>query len=272
MIEEKTKAPLAAITTVIAMLFLFVPLALVVLFSFHESASLSLPFTGFSTRWYRDVLGSPTFRAAGRNSLIVATSVSVITLVVGTMAAYGLSRVRSWIRNTSSLLFFLPITVPGLFIGISLLVWFDILSVRLSLITVGAAHFVFVFPFFLVLAAAALSRLDPALVEAASDLGASPWMAFWKVTIPQVWPVLMGATVLVFALSFDEFIITYFVTGSGSTVPLYIWSSLRRTVDPSINAVSTLLLGITLGMWLIAFVVYMVIQRSRARDPEALLS
>lgn len=269
---ERTRAPIAAAITALAMLFLYVPLVLVVLFSFHESASLSLPFTGFSLRWYEEVIGSPTFRAAARNSLIVATVVTIVTLVVGTMAAYGLSRVRSGVRNASSLAFFLPITVPGLFIGISLLVWFDILSIRLSLMTVAAAHFVFVFPFFLLMAAAALSRLDPSLNEAAADLGAGPWRTFWTVTIPQVWPVLLGAGVLAFALSFDEFIITYFVTGGGSTVPLYIWSSLRRTVDPSINAVSTLLLGITLGMWVLAFGVYVIAQRRRDRDPEALLS
>jgi ABC-type spermidine/putrescine transport system permease subunit II len=153
--------------------------------------------------------------------------------------------------------------LPGLFVGLALLVYFSQLKLALSLVTVLIAHCIFVFPFFLLIARAALDRIDPALEEAAADLGASRQMVFRRVTLPQVWPVLIGAAALVFALSFDEFIITFFVVGPDSTLPLYIWSGLRRNTDPSINTVSTLLLLATMVPCVIAYVLLM---QERARE------
>ncbi|MCY7304011.1 MAG: ABC transporter permease, partial [Thermoleophilia bacterium] len=205
------------------------------------------------------------------NSTLIALSVSTLTLVLGTMAAYGLSRSRPSLRAPLAAIFFLPITLPGLFVGISLLVYFARLDIKLSFTTVAIAHFVYVFPYFFLIATAALDRLDPALEEAASDLGASPTTVFRKVTMPQVWPVLAAATALSFALSFDEFIITFFVIGPDSTLPMFIFSKLRRTVDPSINVVSTLLMAITLALWAIAFIFVLRAARGRARRADALL-
>jgi ABC-type spermidine/putrescine transport system permease subunit II len=147
----------------------------------------------------------------------------------------------------------LPITLPGLFLGLALLVFFARVDLKLSLATVAVGHFIYVFPYFLLVVKAALDRMDPALEEAAADLGASPWKIFLRVTVPQIWPVVLGATSLAFALSFDEFVITFFVTGSQSTLPLYIWSSMRRTIDPSINTISTLLLATTLALFAVSF-------------------
>jgi ABC-type spermidine/putrescine transport system permease subunit II len=267
-----TRSPIAAIVTVLTLLFLSLPLVIVVLFSFHESSSLAFPFTGFSFRWYEETLSSATFLDAMRNSFVVAVSVTACTFLLATLAAYGLSRLRIRWRGLLLLLFFVPITIPGLFIGVALLVWFDYLDVTLSLATITIAHIVFVFPYFLLLAYQGFDRLQPGLEAAAADLGAGPWATFRRVVFPQVSPVLLGATVLVFSLSFDEFIITFFVTGGGSTVPLFIWSSLRRTIDPTINTVSTLLLAITLGTWLVAFLVGYFIQRRRSAEPEVILT
>jgi ABC-type spermidine/putrescine transport system permease subunit II len=253
MMRRRTSGSLAGMITGATLIFLYAPLAIVVLFSFHETASLSLPFTGFSLRWYRQVLGSPQFRSALTNSLIVASSVACVTLVIGTMAAAALSRASSKIRTPVAFLFFLPITIPGLFLGISLLVFFVRVHIHLSLVTVAIAHTVYVFPYFFLMARVALDRLDPALEEAGTDLGAGGWKVFRHVTLPQIWPVLLGATLLAFALSFDEFLITFFVVGPDSTLPLYVWSSLRRTVTPAINTVSTVLMGLTLAMWVGAF-------------------
>lgn len=241
------------LVTVAGMLFLWLPLLVVVLFSLHTTASLSFPFDGFSLRWYERIFESPEVRAAARNSLVVATSTALVTLVLATLAAYGMSRSRSRWRAPLSLLFFLPITLPGLFIGVALLIAFSRLEYSLSLVTVTIAHLVYVFPFFFLLARAALERLDPALEEAAADLGATGWTIFRRVTLPQVWPVLVGAACLAFALSFDEFIITFFVVGPDPTLPLFIWSSLRRTIDPSINAISTLLLAFTVLLFVVTF-------------------
>lgn len=264
------RSPVTFVVTLLALVFLFVPLVVVVLFSFHETGALSFPFTGFSLRWYEDTFDSVEFRDALWNSTVVALAASALTLVLGSLAAYGLTRTRARLRAPLALLFFLPITLPGLFVGIAMLVFFARLDVQLSLATVTIAHFVYVFPYFFLIAIAALDRLDPALEEAAADLGASPWRVFRKVTLPQVWPVLVGATALAFALSFDEFVITFFVIGPDSTLPMFIFSKLRRTVDPSINVVSTLLMAITLVLWAVAFVFAMRAARGRARA-DALL-
>ena len=267
--QGRMRSPFTGAITLASLLFLFVPLAVVVLFSFHKTGALSFPFEGFSLRWYRKLLESGEFRAATMNSFIVAVSVSALTLALGTLAAYGLTRSSARLRGPLTLLFFLPITLPGLFVGIALLVFFARLEFDLSLFTVTIAHLVYVFPYFLLRARAALERLDPALEETAADLGAGPWKVFRRVTLPQIWPVLVGASSLAFALSFDEFIITFFVVGSDSTLPLFIWSSLRRTIDPSINAISTLLLLFTLLLFVVTFVLTSWSERRRrgAADP-----
>ncbi len=266
---DRQRSPFTGAVVLLALLFLYVPLAIVVLFSFHATGALSFPFDGFSTRWYREVLTSDEFRSAFRASIIVAVAASVGTLVIGTMAAYGLTRVPQRVRPPLAFLFFLPLTLPGLFVGIGLLSWFTKLDVQASLTTVTIAHLVYVFPYFLLIAGAALDRLDIALEESAQDLGASPWLVFWRVTMPQVWPLLVGATCLAFALSFDEFVITFFVIGPDSTLPMFIWSSLRRTVDPSINVISTLLMAITLLLWVVTFAFTVRSERQRRRTREA---
>lgn len=257
------RSAIAALVTLAGVLFLWVPLLVVVLFSLHRTGSLSFPFEGFSLRWYEQVFANPEVRAAARNSLVVATVTALATLALGTLAAYGLSRTRSRLRGPLALLFFLPITLPGLFIGLALLVAFSRTQQTLSLGTVTIAHLVYVFPFFLLLARAALDRLDPALDEAAADLGADGWTVFRRVTLPQVWPILVGAASLAFALSFDEFVITFFVVGPDATLPMYIWSSLRRTIDPSINAISTLLLGFTILLFVVTFMLTVWSERRR---------
>jgi ABC-type spermidine/putrescine transport system permease subunit II len=269
MMRGRFSSGVTGIVTAATLVFLYAPLVVVVLFSFHKTAALSLPFTGFSLRWYRQVLASEQFRSALNNSLIVATSVAVVTLLLGTMAAAALTRSSPRMRGWLSFLFFLPITLPGLFLGIALLVFFVRIRFELSLFSVGIAHTVYVFPYFFLMARVALDRLDPALEETGADLGAGGWKVFRYVTLPQVWPVLLGATLLAFALSFDEFLITFFVIGPDSTLPLLVWSSLRRTVSPSINTVSTVLTALTLVMWVGAFIAFRL-RRSRILRPETI--
>jgi spermidine/putrescine transport system permease protein len=269
------RSPITGAFTIAGLVFLWAPLLLVFLFSFHSTGSLTFPFEGFSTRWYDEVFSSELIRSAAENSLIVATSTAGLTLLLGTLAAYGLTRSSSRLRGPLSLLFFLPITLPGLFIGVALLVAFTRVQFSLSLLTVTIAHLVYVFPFFFLVARAALERLDPALEETAADLGASRWTVFRRVTLPQVWPVLVGAACLAFALSFDEFVITFFVIGPDSTLPMYIWSSLRRTIDPSINAISSLLLAFTMLLFVVTFLLTVWSERRRrgrslAEDPLVL--
>jgi spermidine/putrescine transport system permease protein len=265
------RSGLAGVFTFAGVVFLWGPLLVVVLFSLHSTAALSFPFRGFSLRWYDEIFSSPEVRSAAENSLVVATVTAASTFVLGTLAAYGLTRTRSRARGPLALLFFLPITLPGLFIGTALLVAFARVHLTLSLATVTLAHLVYVFPFFFLIARAALDRLDPALEEAAADLGAGRWLVFRRVTLPQVWPVLVGAACLAFALSFDEFVITFFVIGPDSTLPMFIWSSLRRTIDPSINAISTLLLLFTLLLFVATFALTSWSERRRRGAAEPLV-
>lgn len=240
------------VVVVAALVFLYLPLAVVVLFSFNEGGSLTFPFTTFSTKWYQQVFSSDRFTRSIWYSTQVAAVTSVFTFLLGTAAAFGLSRSRSRLRPAFALLLFLPLTLPGLFVGLSLLSLFNRVHIDLSFTTVAIAHLVYVLPYFLLIAVAALQRLDPALEEVGSDLGGGPFVVFRRVTFPQVWPLLVGASLLSFALSFDEFIITFLVIGPESTLPLYIFSTLRRTVDPSINAISSLLLGVSLLLLVLA--------------------
>jgi spermidine/putrescine transport system permease protein len=274
-VSAARRSPITGAFTVAGLVFLWAPLLLVFLFSLHSTGSLTFPFEGFSTRWYDEVFSSEEIRSAAENSLIVATSTALVTLVLGTLAAYGLTRSTSRLRGPLSLLFFLPVTLPGLFIGVALLVSFSRVQFSLSLLTVTIAHLVYVFPFFFLVARAALERLDPALEETAADLGASRATVFRRVTLPQVWPVLVGAACLSFALSFDEFVITFFVIGPDSTLPMYIWSSLRRTIDPSINAISSLLLAFTMLLFVVTWLLTVWSERRRrgrglAEDPLVL--
>lgn len=237
---------LAWLGTTALMLFLYVPIVILVLFSFNASGSLSFPLDDLTLHWYSVVLTDPIYRAALHNSLVVALTTAGVTTVLGTLAALALTLCPPRWRSFVALLFFAPITLPGLFLGLSLLSLFAATNLPLSLWTVACGHFVFTFPYFVMIARAALDRIDPGYEETAADLGASTLQRFTKVTLPSVWPILLAGAVLAFALSFDEFILTFFIIGADSTVPLIIWSEMRRTVSPSINAVATLLLLVSM--------------------------
>lgn len=239
----------SGVITAAALLFLFVPLAVVILFSFHSTAGLTLPFEGFSVRWYEDVFGDDTFLDALRNSFVLGISTAVLTVGLGTAAAYGAARSRSRLRWPAQGLFLAPVLLPGIFIGAALLSFLSQLDVQPSLMTVLIGHVVFSFPFVFILIRTAIDRLDISLEEVAQDLGAVPLRVFRKVTLPQIAPVLIGAGALAFMLSFDEFLITFFVIGNEQTLPTYIFGRLRRTVDPGINVASTMFLVVTMLAW-----------------------
>lgn len=252
--------------TVAALLFLFLPLLSVILFSFHSTDSLTPPFEGFSLRWYREVLSDDAVRSGLSASLRVATLTAITTLITGTAAAYGVARSSGRSGAAYTTLFMLPIAMPALILGIALLSFFSNRSIGLSTMTVVIAHTVFVAPVFFIVARTALDRIDEAQLEAAADLGAPPGYRFRKVILPQVLPVLLAGAAMAFVISFDEFIVTFFVIGNESTLPLVIFSRLRRTIDPSINAISSLLLFLNLALWLVALVYSVRLENRRRRD------
>lgn len=258
-----------AVVTIAALVFLFAPLFIVILFSFHSTNSLSLPFEGFSTRWYREVLSDRSVRSGLEVSLKIALLTAAVTFVFGTAAAYGVSRTMSRLKGFYAALFVIPIAMPALILGIALLSFFSDRGIRLSTMTVVIAHTVFVMPFFYVIAQTALNRIEVAQLEAAADLGAAPFYRFRHVILPKVLPVLLGGAAMSFVISFDEFVVTYFVIGNESTLPLVIFSRLRRTIDPSINAISSLLLFVNLALWLAALIYSLRLQRRRRLDALA---
>jgi spermidine/putrescine transport system permease protein len=226
--------------------FLFAPVAVVVLFSFNATSSTSLPFAGFSTRWYRTAFEDDLFVDALKNSLVVAVASALIVAFVGTNAAFALSRRRSRVLDVFSALVTTPLIVPGLFLGVALLSFYDEIGLRRTLLTVIIGHALVTLPFVVLIVNARLARLDRAIEEAARDLGATAWKAFWKITFPLVRPALIGSVLIAVAWSFDEFIITFFTIGGQLTLPILIWGKLRLGVDPSVNAIACVVLATTI--------------------------
>jgi spermidine/putrescine transport system permease protein len=243
MSRRRRKFPGLLIYTICVFAFLFAPIALVVLFSFNKTASLTFPFHGFSLRWYRDVVDSPLYRGAILASLRVALTTILTVGVIGTLAALAVTRHSFPGRRLLRVVLLTPAALPGLFIGIALLTLFVQLHVTLSLWTVTAGHIIYILPYFFLVANSRLERFDFLLEESARDLGASPWQTLRRVTLPLIAPSLIAAALVAFSLSWDEVFITFFTIGAQNTLPLIVYSTVRQSVDPSINAISTLLLA-----------------------------
>lgn len=222
---------------------LFGPLALIVLFSFHSSPAQTFPFEGLSLRWYQAFFDNPVLVASLKNSLLVASVSTLLTTVIGSMAALALARLQGRMREAFGYITFAPIALPGLFIGISLLTLFSQVGLERSLLTVTLAHVLIMLPFFIEACRSRLEYFDLSLEEAARDLGASAWQSFRLVTLPIIAPTLIAAGILSFTISFDEVIVTIFTSGAETTLPIAIWSMMRQAMTPAINAASVLALS-----------------------------
>jgi spermidine/putrescine transport system permease protein len=233
--------------------FMLTPLLLVVLFSFGRNTLTSFPMGGLTLDWYRVLFANDTFWGAAENSGIVAATVGICSTVIGTMAAVALSRWPP--RSAQATLYVLgfPIMLPALVIGIALMSFFvRLLKLKLGLPTVILGHLVITQPFVILIVHARLIGFDHSLVDSARDLGASPLTAFLTVTLPIVRSTIIGAALIAMAVSLDDFIITFFAIGSGNTIPTLLWSMVRTTLDPSINASATILIALTIGTTLLA--------------------
>ncbi len=239
-----TPRPLMGITALVY-LFLHVPALVLVAFSFNRSR-FSVEWTGFTLEWYRRLAERGDILRALRASLIVGLSSTVISTVLGTLIALALARRRFHGRRLYEGALYLPIVTPEIVVGISLLVLFAAVGVPLGLATITIAHVAFSISFVVVVVLARLRGMDRSLEEAAMSLGADEWSAFRRVTLPQIWPAVVAGGLLAFTLSFDDFVITFFVSGVGSTtLPLLVYAMVRRSIEPTVNAVSTLILLVT---------------------------
>jgi ABC-type spermidine/putrescine transport system permease subunit II len=237
----------------VLVVFLYLPIAFMVIFSFDEGATPGLPITGFTLRWYEEMLGNRQLLRAVGNSIEVAAIVALLATIIGTMAAFVV--VRGGIRYPSAtrIAFTLPIMVPGVLIGVSLLIFFArAADVPLSLATVIAGQLVVTVPFVLLIVASRLQGFDRKLEWAAADLGASPRQTIRHIVLPLIAPAIIAGALISVTLSIDEFVITWFTVGNQPTLPTYIYTRVKFGVTPEVNAVATVMLVATLLIFGIA--------------------
>jgi len=229
--------------------FLYLPLIIVVVYSFNDS-KLNAEWVGFTLDWYRKLFQNEAMLDAARNSLIIALMSSAASTVLGTMAGFALHRYNSRLLQV---LVLTPIAIPEILMGVSLLLFFVMLNLTLGMLSITLAHIAFSLGFVAIVVRSRLSGMDESLTEAARDCGATPWQAFHRITLPLIMPGVIAGALMAFTLSIDDFVITFFTAGANaSTLPLQIYSMIKIAVTPEVNAVSTLLMGLTLVLILIA--------------------
>jgi spermidine/putrescine transport system permease protein len=229
--------------------FLYIPLVIVVVYSFNNSR-LNAEWVGFTLDWYDKLFHNQEMLAAAGNSLLIALTASAVSTVLGTMAGVAMHRYRT---RPLQILVLAPIAIPEILMGVSLLIFFVLLNFTLGLVSVALAHIAFCIGFVAIVVRARLAGMDESLTEAARDCGASPWNAFRYITLPLIMPGVIAGALMAFTLSIDDFVITFFTAGAGTvTLPLQIYSMIKIAVTPEVNAVSTLLMLLTLALIIIA--------------------
>ncbi len=261
-------------------LFLYIPIGIIALFSFNAGSHAS-QLTGFSLQWYGRALGNRFVVEAFQTSLSVAFVSSVLATLFGTMAALALQSVKGRVRLAFDALIYIAVMVPGIVLGIATLIalvtlfeWLNPMLADLWPLAEGApklalgygslvaAHGLFAMALVIIIVRARISGMDRSLIEASADLGATPFGTFRQVTLPQIFPGILAGFLLAFTFSFDDFIIAFFVAGSQTTLPIYVFSSIRRGVTPEINAIGSMVLAVSLVLLIIA---QSILQRGRAK-------
>jgi len=229
--------------------FLYAPLVIVVAYSFNDSR-LNAQWVGFTLDWYRKLFTNEEMLSAAWNSLIIGLTASAVSTVLGTMAGYAMHRYKT---RVLPVLVLAPIAIPEILMGVSLLIFFVIINLTLGLWSIALAHIAFCIGFVAIVVRARLAGMDDSLVEAARDLGATPFKAFRLVTLPLIMPGVIAGALMAFTLSIDDFVITFFTAGADAvTLPLKIYTMVKTSVTPEVNAVSTLLMLLTLLLIVIA--------------------
>src|SRR5919199_211944 len=243
---EKIPDRALLLLTALIYAFLYAPILVLVFFSFNSSRSTQV-WTGFSTEWYGALLSDQTVLEAFRTSMVVGVTSTVISTAIGTLTALALARYRFRGKSFTDSVIYAATVMPEIVVGVSLLVFFVAVGFQLGITTIIIAHVAFNISFVTIVVRARLAGMDRSVEEAAQDLGASPVQTFLRVTLPLILPGVMAGALLAFTLSFDDFVITFFVAGVGSsTLPLKIYSMIKFGVSPVINALSTVILVVTM--------------------------
>ena len=231
--------------TAAILVFLYLPIAILIAFSFNTSR-LNILWQGFTLEWYRAIWSDAVLMRSLEHSLRIAAIATVLSVLLGTSGAWLLHRYRFPARGLWKTLIYVPMLVPEVTMGVSLLILFVVVHLELGFTSIIISHVTFCFPFVLVAVEARLAGLDPALEEAALDLGATPFEAFRKVLIPYLMPAVVSGALMAFSLSLDELIVTYFTASAGSrTLPLEIFGRVKKGLDPTLNAISTVFILLT---------------------------
>ena len=245
--------------TALMLIFLFAPIAILLFFSFNDIKSLSV-FSGFSLKWYQELFRDRDTLAAVKNTLVLACTASVVSTVMGTAAAVGISRLRSkHLRGVMDTVTNIPMVNPDIITGISLMMMFVFIGsffgmrTSLSFYTMLIAHITFCLPYVILQVLPKLEQMDPSLPEAAMDLGCTPLRAFFKVELPEIMPGIVTGLIMAFTMSLDDFVISYFTQGNGfQTLPIRIYSMTKKTVTPKMYALATIIFFVILALLLVS--------------------
>jgi spermidine/putrescine transport system permease protein len=250
------------------LVFLYLPIVFLVLFSFEQADTPGFPITGLTLHWYEKMLTDSAIHSALFNSVLVAVIVAILATTIGTMAAFPLVRGGIRFAGAARILFTLPIMIPGVLIGLGLLVFITLLGIKLGLHTVIAGHLVFTTPFVVLIVAARLQGFDRRLEWAAADLGASSRETLRHIVLPLIAPAIVAGALLSVTLSIDEFVVTFFTIGPQLTLPLYIITQIKFGVTPEVNALATVILVVTLTVFGVGSVLLGTGRRLRRGESE----
>lgn len=230
---------------------MYLPIAVVIVFSFNES-KFPVRFTGFSLKWYQEFFSDSAMIEALGNSLFLGVVSCFVSAVIGTLGAVGLSRIHWKTKGILEYISILPLMIPEIILGMVLMAFFYMMNLPFGMLTLLIGHTVFCVPYILMEVKARLAGMDPSLEEAARDLGAGPFRAFWDIILPLIMPAVMSGSLLAFAMSMDDVVISIFINGPRlSTLPIKVYTQIKTGVTPEVNALCTIMLGVTLLILLI---------------------
>lgn len=248
---------ISKIYTTLIFLFLYAPIVVLIIFSFNDSTTMSRSvWSGFSFKWYNQLFQDGQILAALRNTFVIAVIASIVSTILGTAAAIGINGMNKWMKHVVMNVTNMPMVNPEIVTGVSLMLLFVFAAkamggVSLGMVSLILAHITFCLPYVILSVMPKLRQMDSHLYEAAQDLGCTPIRAFFKVVLPEIMPGVVTGMIMAFTLSIDDFVISYFTSGTTQTLPIFIYSMTRKRISPEINALSTLLFSTIILLLLI---------------------